>query len=142
MIIKKSNTQFWYLTTVLVCFKKSNNCLEKYGFFHETWQFFEVFEVLCEIGIYLILILNFSNTWNLQFLDPEKFPIPGTCSSLILKSFQYKQLPPHSGSGLSKLLSSGISLVEWLMILFCCNGSQINKLFHLLLPGWWGTKHY
>jgi hypothetical protein len=26
----------------------------------------------------------FSNTWNLQFFDPEKFPIPRTASSLVL----------------------------------------------------------
>lgn len=167
---QKSITQFWYITTVLVCFKKSNNFLEKYQFFHETWQFFKVFEVLCETGIYLILILIFfkylelavlwswkvSNTRNCQFFGSDFFGgLPKTQNQQLFLKIGFFQIPrtgsyffniknettaPHSGSGFFKLVSPGNSLVEWLMILICCNGSQIDKLFHLLLPGWWGYE--
>ncbi len=106
---QKSITQFWYITTVLVCFKKSNNFLEKYRFFHETWQFFKVFEVLCGTGIYLILILIFfkylelavlwswkvSNTQNCQFFGSDFFGgLPKTQNlQLFLKKLGFFKYP-------------------------------------------------
>jgi hypothetical protein len=48
-IIKESKTWLLYITTILKFFEKEPSILLKLlglsRFFHETWQFFEVFEI-------------------------------------------------------------------------------------------------
>jgi hypothetical protein len=46
VVLKKINIWFWYVTTVLNSFwKTNNNRPENFQFFHENQQVFEVFEI-------------------------------------------------------------------------------------------------
>ncbi len=73
MVIKKSNTWLLYIITGLNFFKSQITCLNNHWVFHETQQYFEVFE----------------NTQNRRFFESDfififsKIPQPGC--SLILK---------------------------------------------------------
>jgi len=82
MVIKKSNTQFWYITMVFSFLKKSNNYLENHHvffclFFHETYYDFEVFEIITKIHYSFFLFFQipkyflyfFSNVENQWFFD-------------------------------------------------------------------------